>query len=162
MGATPALRGDVPLRPWRKALDYDWPHAIGQDDQYHPLLWQTELDSDWKTLMRRLAEIKIGLRTQFAFTTGNNAPAPEARHWLSHPVTRHNVGPWRQARLPNSLRFKVRPAKDGKLVGVIFHVPHLPPAQFDAASHRKVVEDVWKRVHDFLDAPAQSLKRISG
>jgi CRISPR-associated protein Cmr1 len=113
--------------------------------------------------MRRLAEIKIGLRTQFAFTTGRNAPGPEQRHWLSYPVTKHNVADWRERgrgdlRLPNSLRFKIRPDPDGRLRGVIFHVPCLPPQQFHP--DLRTIEGVWQRVHAFLDAPAQQLSRI--
>jgi CRISPR-associated protein Cmr1 len=106
--------------------------------------------------MRELAIVKIGLRTQFLFTTGNNAPEPEARHWISHPVTRHNVGHWRERgrgefRLPNSLRFKVRPDPDdpGKLVGVIFHVPCLPPRAFQP--NRIAIEHTWQAVHHLLD-----------
>jgi len=55
-----------PLRDWQQALDIDWPHAIGRDD-HGPLIWQTAPVSDWKALMRQLAIIKIGLRTQFRF-----------------------------------------------------------------------------------------------
>ena len=83
--------------------------------------------------MKRLAQIKIGLRTQFVLTTGRSAPRPEDRHWLSYPVTNHSVVGWgNNARLPNTLRFKARPApEDPKaLVGVIFYVPHLPPRDF--------------------------------
>jgi CRISPR-associated protein Cmr1 len=169
---TPKLAGDTPSRAWRDALAMDWPHAVGKDDK-GILAWQTKVCADWKQLMRELAIIKIGVRTQFEFRLdsvagdrqtqrGINHGRAQPRHWLSYPVTNHSVSPWgNNARLPNGLRFKARPTSEGKLAGVIFHVPHLPPAQFDAARHRKVVEDVWKQVHDFLDAPAQSLKRIS-
>lgn len=59
--------------------------------------------------MRKLARLKIELRTQFKFTTGKDASQPEDRHWLSYPVTHHSVKDWGgNARLPNSLRFKVR------------------------------------------------------
>lgn len=155
---TPALAVDVPLRDWQRCLDLDWPHAIGQDDK-GSLIWQTAPFSDWKAVMKRLAEIKIGLRTQFRFTTGRDAPRPEERHWLSYPVTNHSVRPWgNNARLPNALRFKVRPTPDGQLVGVIFHVPHQPPAAFrpDTAT----LERVWGQVHTYLDTPAQHLARI--
>jgi CRISPR-associated protein Cmr1 len=149
--------GDV-VRPWRDALALDWPHAIGRDEQ-GPLVWKTEnVFQDWKPLMRRLAEIKIGLRTQFRFNSGRNAAHPEERHWLSYPVTNHSVRPWgNNARLPNSLRFKVRPDPDGKLRGLIFHCPCSPPAQFHP--DRRVIEAVWQRVHAFLDHPSQDLRR---
>ena len=147
---------------WHDALKTDWPHAIGRDAQ-GPLIWQTEPHADWKTVMRRLAEIKIGLRTSFIFTTGKGAAQPEARHWLSHPVTNHNVAAWKASgegefRLPNSLRFKVRAERDGTLRGVIFHVPCLPPVKFKPDPVG--ITRVWQQVHAFLDQPAQSLKRI--
>jgi CRISPR-associated protein Cmr1 len=84
---------------------------------------------------------------------------PEDRHWLAYPVTNHSVQPWgNNARLPNTLRFKVRPTADGQLIGVIFHVPHKPPGDFrpDATT----LERIWTQVHAYLDTPAQSLKRI--
>lgn len=149
----------LPLRDWKACLGFDWPHAIGQDDK-GPLIWQTAAHADWRSLMKTLATIKIGLRTQFRFTTGRDAPSPEARHWLSYPVTNHSVKPWgNNARLPNQLRFKVRQAADGKqLVGVIFHMPHLPPPAF--SPDRAAIERVWRQVHAFLDNPAQRLSRI--
>jgi CRISPR-associated protein Cmr1 len=156
---TPVLTGQTPQRDWCACLDRDWSHAIGRDEKA-PLIWQTAPHNDWKTLMKTLAEIKIGLRTQFKFTTGKNAEAPESRHWLSYPVTNHSVQNWdNNARLPNTLRFKVRKTDAGKIVGVIFHVPHLPPRSFNP--HKREIENVWQRVHAFLDAPAQNLTRIS-
>lgn len=155
---TPALNNEPIVRPWQEALALDWPHAIGKDGQ--PLIWQTALHADWKALMKTLAIVKIGLRTQFIFP--NEQPDGEIhdRHWLSYPVTRHKVAVWdkQNLRLPNSLRFKVRPTAEGKLVGVIFHVPCKPPAAF--GHDPQTLEAVWKHVHAFLDAPAQSLTRI--
>ncbi len=147
-----------PLRSWQDCLALDWPHAIGRDGN-GALIWQTAPHADWKALMKTLAVLKIGLRTQFAFTTGRNAPRTEERHWLSYPVTNHSVAAWgNNARLPNQLRFKVRAAPDGQLVGVIFHMPHLPPAAF--RPDRAAIARVWNQVHAFLDAPAQKLTRI--
>ena len=147
----------LPLSNLSGALKLDWPHALGQDTQ-GALIWQTATHTDWKAAMKQLAEIKIGLRTQFNFTTGNNAPCAEARHWLSYPVTNHSVQAWGgNARLPNSLRFKVRPTSDGNVVGLIFHLPCQPPTTFmpDAATLQKV----WQKVHGYLDKPAHSLTR---
>jgi CRISPR-associated protein Cmr1 len=149
----------APLRNWRECLALDWPHAIGQDEQ-GALIWQTTPHDDWKVLMKTLAIIKIGLRTHFRFATGDGAYQPDARHWLSYPVTRHSVQPWgNNARLPNQLRFKVRRNSDGKLIGVIFHMPHLPPPAFNP--DRQAIVAVWTQVHRFLDNPAQQLKRIA-
>ncbi|PIX74841.1 MAG: hypothetical protein CO164_05420 [Rhodocyclales bacterium CG_4_9_14_3_um_filter_68_10] len=157
LGETPPLGGKVPLRPLGDALGLDWPHAIGQDAK--PLIWQTAPCADWKEAMKQLAIIKIRLRTQFSFTTGKNAPCPEDRHWLSYPVTNHSVQAWGDnARLPNSLRFKVREAPGGQLAGVIVHVPCKPPAAFKP--NTATLAAVWKRVHAFLDDPEQSLTRI--
>ena len=157
---TAALQGVLPAKPWKEALQLDWPHAIGSDAQ-GALVWQTAAFDDWKKLMQALARLKIELRTQFKFTTGRDAPAPEARHWLSYPVTNHSVKPWGgNARLPNSLRFKVRPAPHDpkQLVGVVFHVPCLPPPVFQP--HLPSIEGVWQTVHAFLDKSEQKLTRI--
>ncbi|MDR1646989.1 MAG: hypothetical protein LBR88_03000 [Zoogloeaceae bacterium] len=153
------LAGTLPLRNWTECLDRDWPHALGEDEN-GALIWQTAPQADWKKAMVELAKIKIGLRTQqFAFTTGKNAPRTEERHWLSYPVTNHSVAAWgNNLRLPNSLRFKVRPAEKGQVVGVIFHVPCLPPGVF--YPNRGVIENVWQQVHQFLDTPPNGLPRI--
>jgi CRISPR-associated protein Cmr1 len=157
--ALPRLDGAM-LRPWRQALALDWPHAIGNDEK-GALIWQTETPADWKTAMRRLAQIKIGLRTQFRFGHERQPHhQPSDRHWLSYPVTNHRVTPWGDKRLPNTLRFKLR--RDGNnpsgLRGIIFHVPCLPPADFKPQFN--AVESVWERVHRFLDHPDQKLIRI--
>jgi CRISPR-associated protein Cmr1 len=147
----------VPLRNWRACLDRDWPHAIGRDEK-GPLIWQTTEHDNWQQLMRTLAIIKIGLRTQFVFPSVKPPhPSPLPRHWLSYPITHHTTTAFdRNARLPNSLRFKVRRQGD-KLVGVIFHMPCLPPPAF--APHLTTIIDVWQCVHAFLDALGHSPAR---
>lgn len=146
------------LRPWRDALDEDWPRAVGTD-QRGPLIWQTaQTFADWKGVMRQLAELKIGLRTQFPFHTGGGALRPEPRHWLSYPVTKHSVRPWGNARLPNSLRFKVRAEPDGPLRGLIVHLPCSPPLD-PFRPDRHALEALWPQVHAYLDQ-AHSLTRI--
>lgn len=146
------LRSQLPLRPWQEALlrRIDWPHALGRDDR-GALIWQTQPFDDWKASMRELAIVKIGLRTQFVFP---NARPPhqdvEARHWLSYPITTHTTRDWnRNARLPNSLRFKVRRTPDGKVLGVIFHVPCLPPQEFHPDLN--AITRTWQAVHALLD-----------
>ena len=146
----------IPMRDWTECLELDWPHAIGKNNQ-GALMWQTQPHADWKALMRELAVIKIQLRTKFIFTTGQNAPRTEDRHWLGYPVTNHSVQAWGgNARLPNSLRFKVRPTTDGKLIGVIFHMPCLPPPAFNP--DRTAIESVWQKVHSFLDGQAALIR----
>ena len=141
------------VRPWDEALDLDWPHAVGRDDT-GPLVWRTaESYDDWKRLMRDLAILKIGLRTMFAFPhSGPPHQRPLDRHWLSYPITRHRTKQWDgNVRLPNSLRFKVRPAPEDhkRLRGVVFHVPCLPPAHF--RPNRGDIERVWLTTHELLD-----------
>lgn len=154
-----AVAGATPYRPWRDCLSLDWPHAIGFDDK--PLIWRTQPVGDWKQIMRELAIIKIGLRTQFVFP---NVSPPhrnvEPRHWLSYPITTHTTRVWeRGARLPNSLRFKVRldPNDPSKLVGVIFHVPCRPPADFrpDFRPDNGAIAMTWQAVHALLDELAR-------
>jgi CRISPR-associated protein Cmr1 len=150
VNGTPPLSGKLPLRNWCACLDRDWPHAIGHDEKA-PLIWQTTEHDDWQQLMRTLAIIKIGLRTQFVFPSVKPPhPSPLPRHWLSYPITHHTTTAFdRNARLPNSLRFKVRRQGEKKLVGVIFHMPCLPPAAF--SPHRAAIEKTWKTVYDLLD-----------
>lgn len=148
----------TPTQILTKCLREDWPHALGSDTQ-GTLIWQTVHHKDWAGLMRTLAEIKIALRTQDAFKFPHAQPDGQVydRHWLSYPITRHSVNDWnrKNLRLPNQLRFKVRPTDDG-LVGVIFHMPHLPPKEFGADP--KTLERVWRQVHNHLDQ-ATTLKR---
>lgn len=142
----------LPLRDWQKCLQLDWPHAIGQDDGV-PLIWQTQPHADWQLLMKELAVLKIGLRTKFGFPNAKPDGQLHDRHWLSYPITRHSVKAWgNNLRLPNSLRFKLRPSADGKLVGVIFHMPCLPPPAFQP--DMAAIKRVWQGVHSFLDQQA--------
>lgn len=154
------LAAGVPLTmPWKKALEQDWPTAIGSDES-GPLVWATEPFPDWQQAMKRLAAIKIALRTSFPFESGDRSLAADERHWLAYPVTRHNVKPWgNDARLPNTLRFKLR--QDGgdptKLRGVVFHVPCAPPARpFKPELHTLI--DVWDKAHAQL--AQQGLRRV--
>jgi len=160
---TAALKGEPTTRNWQQALQLDWPHALGSDT--HGLLaWQTRPFDNWPQLMQELARLKIGLRTQPFFTFPNERPDGQVhdRHWLSYPITRHEVNDWKKnnLRLPNSLRFKVRPAPGNpqQVVGVVFHMPCLPPLAFNPKID--AITNVWQKVHAFLDAPAQHLTRI--
>lgn len=162
---TPALNGSLDsrfVRPWQEALALDWPHALGHDSQ-GPLIWQTAAFDDWTELMRELAQIKIGLRTQFKFPTQRSDGQIHTRHWLSYPVTNHSVQAWgNNARLPNSLRFKVRsaPGNPKQVVGVIFHMPCQPPLVFQPRLHLQAITAVWQQVHRFLDSSTQQRTRI--
>jgi CRISPR-associated protein Cmr1 len=138
------------VQPWREALLQDWAGSIGCDDK-GPLIWQTDVMPDWRAVMRRLAEVKIALRTlkSFEFPNARSDGRVHPRHWLSYPVTNHEVHEWRGLRLPNTLRFKVRSGTGGKLRGVIFHMPSKPPAAF--GSKADTLSRVWQQVHQHLD-----------
>lgn len=144
---------DMPRRAWHQALAEPWAHAIGSDD-HGPLVWTTRQDLDWRGVMTTLAKLKIGLRTSDRFSlkgSPDRAPRPAPRHWLSYPITRHAVGAWGNgARLPNTLRFKVRQLASGRFEGVVFHMPALPSvAPFKA--RLEDVRPVWDAAHDWLD-----------
>jgi len=151
--ANDTARMDAPealvLRDWRQALALHWPHAIGEDDQ-GPLIWRTEPKSSWKEVIRVLAVIKIGLRTSLRVQASNGRNQIAERHWLAYPVTNHPVSAWEKKRLPNSLWFTVKPAAEkGKIQGLILHMPWSPPPDF--TEHRNNLEEVWRKVHKFLD-----------
>jgi len=157
------------FRPWRDCLEHDWPHAIGCGDDGRPLIWTTEPRPDWREVLRDLALIRMGVRTQFEFVLNHEAGdreittrdgkrikiihgKPQQRHWLAYPVTNHDVSAWNKntsGRLPNTLRFTVRPAGNGKLQGVIFHMPCKPPSGFKP--DKAILVEVWNRVHDLLN-----------
>ena len=153
----------TPAQALAKCLSVDWPHALGADS-HGALVWQTLPHKDWAGLMRTLAEIKIKLRTQAAFKFPHAQPDGQIheRHWLSYPITRHDVNDWKRKnlRLPNQLRFKVRHTNAG-LVGVIFHMPHLPPAEF--RPDPKTLESIWRTVHSHLgtyERPAPEIAHL--
>lgn len=165
IGAVAMPSDTPPSQQLAKCLSMDWPHALGADTQGE-LIWQTLPHKDWTGLMKTLAEIKIALRTQAAFKFPHAQPDGQVhdRHWLSYPITRHSVNDWnrKNLRLPNQLRFKVRPTENGQLVGVIFHMPHKPPKEFD--SKPQVIERIWCQVHQHLDtapAPAKAHLKLA-
>lgn len=166
---TPRLDGALGAAgtlPWQQALKHEWAVGIGTSEDHgriRPLVWETEAQPDWRLVMRRLAEVKIALRRRFLFPQERPDGQVHARHWLSYPnpIATHKVQAWERAglRLPNSLRFKVRPDLDGKgLRGVIFHMPCLPPPPF--RPDPPTIERVWQQVHAHLDADT-SLQRIA-
>jgi len=130
------------------ALEKDWPHAIGRDDQ-KPLIWRTKPFADWSKAMTELASLRKKLNARFK----------SDRRLLNYPVTELKVHGWENKRLPNSLRFKVVPAADGHVKGLAFHLPCLPPKEF--GPKKDTVTEVWRKVHAFLDRPSESgLERV--
>lgn len=107
-----------------ECLKRAWPHSVGTDSK-GILCWRTKDSySSWVEAMKNLAEIKVLLRTSF------------------------------ETRLANQLRLKVLKSDSGYL-GVIFHVPAgLPPFMTQRAQDPNIEskqQDVWKRVHKYLD-----------
>lgn len=162
-------------RPLARCLDLDWPHAIGTDAK-GALVWRSSVTfKDWRAAMKFLAQTKIGVRTQEALQFRHGGPhpnvrkrengwqlhdSPEPRHVLAYPVTHHEVSPqlrrnsggeadWGQdARLANTLRFKLQPEPDGSLRALIYHTPCRPTLPH----HGIDLLGTWQRVHGFLDA----------
>lgn len=144
--------------PLERALHHDWCHALGTDDM-GLLLWRTDTRNRWEDVLTRLAEIKIRLRTQFAF----QGPGPHdnlcPRHILAYPVTKHVLRAWGTGnRCANQLFFKVH-AVSGGFCGLVAHLPHGLPEPLKKALKEKtpkqqlrsMEQEVWSRVHESLD-----------
>ncbi len=133
----PSARIDLSrfFKPWREALGICWPHTLGMDEQR--LVWETEPKSTWEEAMRLLYQIRRGV---------NRHVAKEDRKLLSSPVKGNTD------RIPNSLRFKVRPhpSERNQFQGIVFHMPCTSPK---VRTDRRAVEKVWQQVHGFLDCP---------
>ncbi len=130
-----------------RALQRDWPHAIGCDDRGGLLMWQSEAVANWQKAMTQLAQLRKNLNSTFKTN----------RHWLNYPVTKHDPKNWGNKRLPSSLRFKVVPASNSKVKALVFHLPCLPPLDF--SPNRTELVTMWKRVHEFLDDDQHDIQR---
>lgn len=148
----------MPQRSLADALRAPWPLAIGSDDQ-GALIWRTAPAADWRAVLVELTRVRIDVNRAFSKQAGKKSGRVEDRHLLNLPVTDHPVRGWESLRLPNSLRFKVRPAPENpeQLIGEVFHLPCLPPAEM----HRRLAERrrdwqadlvaLWRDVHALLD-----------
>jgi CRISPR-associated protein Cmr1 len=150
------------------ALKRDWCHALGKDRQGRLLLWRTERKKRWEEVLAQLAEVKIGLRTQFHFKGAGPHNTLCDRQLLAYPVTNHGLQAWgNSARSANQLVFKVH-AVDGGYVGVVVHLPHSLPAplmsrleeqlQLKKAQVYAREKGLWNKVHKYLDS---KLTRLS-
>ncbi len=162
-GDTPPLSNNLSrfLRPWQEALGLDWAHAIGSDSK-GPLIWLVHDFGDWQKPMQGLASTKKKLLHNFKPKGIQPHQKPQKRHWLSYPVTKQNVASWGNLRLPNSLRFKVRQdtRNSRKLGGIIFHMPCLPPEEFQPKT--KELIEVWVEIHEYLDRVLKRSVRTEG
>ncbi len=156
------LQGDPLIqkvsRPLTECLKLDWPHALGTD-QNQLLLWRTSEFVSWQKTVAELARIKIAFRTDFKFDKPLSGDLYE-RHVLAYPVTNHVVKGWgKQARLANSLRFKIMASGD-KYQGIAYHMPCGIP---DTLHHEKYVAAqqlrIWREVHTQLD---NEMERTAG
>jgi len=138
------------VRPLGDCLALDWPHALGRDDT-GLLIWQTRAVNDWPAVITELARIKIALRTHFKFTPHQSGTL-QARHVLAYPVTHHRVTAWgKEARLANSLRFKIA-ATGTDCIGIVYHMPCALPATLPHNSaHKAQLPGIWRQVHTILD-----------
>lgn len=133
-------------RALRDCLELDWPHAIGSDTK-GVLVWRSsQTFTNWRDAMKFLAQTKIGFRTHLDFTTGKKSPRVEPRHVLAYPVTNHSVGQWDNARLANTLRFKLH-REGNDLRALIYHTPCKPTLPHGNLDLLKT----WQNVHRFLD-----------
>lgn len=159
--------------PLSDCLSFDYPSALGKDEQ-GALIWKAKASANnWEDAMKKLAEIKIAMRTSFVFKHGDGSPM-EDRHILSYPVTNHVTIDYEysfnkiknkystKARLPNQLRFKVHKTSDGKFLPVAFHFPVKTPKNVFANGIEKMTKNdqlaVWKKAHAKMDELMERLK----
>jgi len=110
------------MKPWKEAMNLDWPHAIGKDED-GPLIWETEGSQDWRKIMEEFGKLRKSIRKFIKAPRGST-------------------------RLPNTIRFKVRKSdRNGHIKGVIFHMPCKPPANINDQNQ---VSD-WEKAHCELE-----------
>ncbi|PPD02569.1 MAG: hypothetical protein CTY29_12570 [Methylobacter sp.] len=177
------LNGNADLTRFQKSLkdclSQEWPHAIGIDEK-GVLVWKTEACSSWMAVMRKLAEMKIGFRTEalpFINNKDKTKPVLDERHIVSYPVTHHGVAGWAELdrfgklkedkrgnliqkhRIANQLRFKVIKHQQ-QFYGLIFHLPCAVPEELakEVKGSRDVLNQqitIWRKVHQHLDKHLQ-------
>jgi CRISPR-associated protein Cmr1 len=116
---------------------------------------------EWKSVLERFAQLKIGFRTQFKLNSGQPHRQVEDRHVLAYPVTNHALDGLPNARLASQMRFKVIKNKDGQYFGLITHLPCAMPQAFFKGGNVRPPEiahqiEVWQQVHDYLNAQTAS------
>ena len=177
------LAEQAPLRSLNATLTdrlaADWPHALGLCADARPAVWRVFAEKttregrpyyqgfkDWKSVLEKLAALKIGFRTQFKLSSGAPHSQVEDRHVLAYPVTNHGLAGLPNARLASQMRFKVAKNKDGQYFGLITHLPCAMPQAFFNHSTVRPPEighqiEVWQQVHHFLNSqPASLITRI--
>lgn len=134
---------------WTDGLAHDYPTMLGRDET-GPLVWLSEPCAAWHEAMRELAAAYIAVRAGTVGTLTKLDPNRE-RPLLGIPLTHHPVAGANRHASP--LLFKVSRNGAGKHIGLILHLPHLhSQAQAVLRGERKAQIDVWRRVHQKLDA----------
>jgi CRISPR-associated protein Cmr1 len=175
------LAEQAPLRTLPTALGDrlagEWPHSVGLCEDSRPAVWRVFhlRDAaqgkyvgfpDWKSVMERLAALKIRFRTEFSL---KDMPTPhskvEDRLILAYPVTHHGLSGLKDARLASQMRFKVAKNKAGEFFGLITHLPCAMPSAFFSGSNIRPPDisrqiEVWQQVHQFLNAQPSVITRI--
>lgn len=165
-GSIDLLSGSIPpfsreslkpfARSWNECLKLEWAHAIGMDEK-GVLVWQTTSSPTWKEVMKKLAEIRIQLRSGFPFSGKEIHAEPQEKHVLAYPVTKHALKGFDMSiRIPNQLRFKVLRTVNG-FQGIIYHLPCRAPDEIvtklknQAKKFQELELAVWPEVHKNLD-----------
>lgn len=154
----PADTGTAPPSPrladyrvdWREAVTHHpWARGLGWDT-HGPLLWQTKGQARWEDALRELGEIRKALCQK----------ADNQRCLLSYPVTDRSQAGWAPSdRVPNTLRFKIRPAgrDETGYTGYVGQIAHFPCRPVDrlwqelTAADQRRFPALWERLHDTLD-----------
>ncbi|MDF1589033.1 MAG: hypothetical protein P1P93_07755 [Gammaproteobacteria bacterium] len=134
------------VQEWKTAMELDWPQALGRDEK-GILIWHSGPKPSWDRAMNLLAQTRADMRR-----------AVPDRLMLAYPDTKSSMPGWdKNARVPHSLRFKVR--SEGKnFIAVIFHVPCRPSDELWkklTAQKQQGFIGCFSTAHAFLDRHAQ-------
>ncbi len=152
-------------RKWTDCLQLDWPHALGYAGGV-PLIWISQPYQDWRQALGCLANIRVEIRSVAKSFSG-----PEnigGIHLLSYPagdkwtLRQLSKGQPRrenqEGRLATQLRFKVVNTPGGKVVAMVFHMPHRFPDELMGRLStgqqtwlRANEQAVWQEIHSVLN-----------
>jgi len=141
-GSDGVLHLDLFSRDWQEALNEEWAHALGRDED-GLLLWCTKPAREYEMVMNQLSALRKEIN--------QCSKELKKRHWITRPIDGFSE------RFPSTVRFKVRCDEKGKFYGVIFHMPCMPPEDFRADKSNLI--SLWQQVHGFLDQQDNLTKR---
>lgn len=138
---------------WRDVIvNVSWPQHVGRDER-GLLIWRTAPRSDWKAVVSVLGAVRKSLCRE----------SGPLRPLMSYPVTNRTQSEWARksdARVPNTLRFKVIANEQGQLVGQVAHMPCRPSDALWSCLEdktRREFPELWRSAHEQLD---QTLRRV--